>query len=235
MKTHVQTINTKTAAGLSRNMILTFLLLSIAFLGGCELVGGMLESEKRFKDVEIAAEYTGLNNKTTAVLIDAPYDIQYEFPSVLTTLTDLISLRIAMNCPDARVLPTRQVLQYQTANIYWSSMDYTDLAKDLQVQRLVVIDLIEYRLHAPGNSYLWDGVCRGEVFVYEADGMDPSTPAYIHRVEALYPTITGVRREEESRTTIQKGLNLDFTQRNVWLFHDYTRKQEAIEKEARRR
>ena len=38
------------------------------------------------------------------------------------------------------------------------------------MERLVFIDLYEYRLNPTGNSYLWDGVAGGHIGVVEAGG-----------------------------------------------------------------
>lgn len=206
------------------------------FCGGCQFLGVMAASNERFEEVDIPAEYRGLDGKTVAVLIDAPYEVQYEYPLIVPTLTDLINLRIAAMLSDTtRVLLTREVLNYQADNVYWAAMDYRDLARDLQVERLVIIDLIEYRLLDSGNSYVWDGRCTGDVLVIEADGVDPSTPVYTKRVYSVFPKASGVSRDSEPRSAIERGLMSDFMQRVVWLFHDHQRTKEEIRKEARLR
>lgn len=224
--THRQTV--------ARALSIMVLLLFGSICGGCQFFGVMAASSERFEEVDLPAEYRGLDGKTIAVLIDAPYEIQYEYPMVVPTLTDLINLRIISMLSDkTRVLATSETLNYQADNVYWTGEDYRDLAAELQVDRLVVIDLIEYRLLDSGNSYVWDGRCSGDVLVIEADGIDPSTPVYTKRVYSKYPKISGVSRDSEPRSAIERGLMLDFTQRVVWLFADHQRTKEEIRKESR--
>src|SRR5690606_19308630 len=102
------------------------------------------------------------------ILIDAPLDIQYSYPGAVPMLTDLITLGVARHCPGARVLATREALSYQASNAHWAMEDYGKLAGDLGVTRLVLIDLVEYRLFEPGNSYVWDGAAVADVNVFEA-------------------------------------------------------------------
>lgn len=202
-------------------------------VSGCQLIGGMAESGERYKEIEVKAQYYGLEGKTVAVLIDAPYEILFEYPTLVTEMTDILNLRLASKCPGTQVLTTRDVLKYQTENVYWPSMDYSELINDLDVQRLVIIDLIEYRLHEPGNGYIWKGASVGDVMVFEADGIDPSNPAYMERVIAKFPKVSGIGIETEDQATIEQGLRIDFVQRVSWLFYNHIRTAEDIKKDTR--
>ncbi|MFG0330265.1 MAG: hypothetical protein ACF8PN_10240 [Phycisphaerales bacterium] len=230
-----RTINTSPArrrrAG--RVGLLTLCLLTTALLAGCQVAGVIGSTWDATKEVDIPAEYRGLDGKRVVVLVDAPMDIYYEFPGITSTLTLLISNGIIEYCPGSLVPPTEEVIAFQYNNVYWATMDYAELCAELRTERIVIIDLIEYRLQAPGNSYLWDGRISADVHVIEADSFDPSSFAYSKRVLSLFPGIEGVSRESASQAQIAQGLQIKFAQKVVRLFHDHKRINSELQDEKR--
>lgn len=207
-------------------------------LSGCLFakgVGGMAESASRFSEVEIDARYRGLENQRVAVLVSAPYEIQYEHVAAVPSITDLISIGIAGGVPGAEVVPTRLALAYQANNVYWEQMDYGDIARDFGVSRLVLVDLVEYRLVAPGNSYVWDGYAAAEIDVIEiVDGREYRY-GFSDRVIGRFPPVRGVGRDQEPQAAIEQGLQIEFSRRALWLFRDHTRTKDEIQKDRQRR
>ncbi len=212
--------------------------IAFAAIAGCDLVGGiaggMSSSYDWTSQVEIPAQYRDLEKKSVAVLVDAPLDIQYDFTSAVPRITELVNLQISqgVNC---RILRTRDVLAYQSMNAAWISLDYGAIAESLHVDRIILVDLIEYRLFSPGNSYLWSGQITADVNVYEAESPDPTALAFTEHIVGRFPPIDAVGRDQESAQTIEHGLQLDFTRRVAWLFYDHVRIKGEMEKEKRRR
>jgi hypothetical protein len=92
-------------------------------------------------------------------------------------------------------------------------------AKELGVDRLVYIDLYEYRLNPVGNSYLWDGVAGANIGIIEADGLAPDEFVYTTNIIERFPDQEGVGRESARREDIERGLLTLFVQRTSWLFY----------------
>lgn len=203
-------------------------------LGGCDAAAVMMDTYERTKIVEVPAEYRGLENHTTAVLLDAPMDIQYEYSGAVPVMTELVSLGISRHVPNARVLATRDVLRFQNANVYWPMMDYSEVANALNADRLVIIDLIEYRLFEQGNSYYWDGRAIADVHVYEAEKPDVTHMPFSKRIVSRFPYESAVGRDQARQADVQLGLQADFCQRIVWLFHNYERRNQDIIDDNRR-
>ncbi len=201
---------------------------------GCEAIGYVAQAVDSETEVEFTAKYEGLNNKRIAVLVNAPLSAQYEHPTAVPRLCEYISAGLRDSCEGAKILPPSYAVAYQANNINWYTMEIPELAKVLGVDRLVVIDLVEYRLQAPGNSYLWDGVIIADVSVFEADGLDPMTPSFSERVKARYPSVDGVRREDAPQATVEQGLQIKYAQEATKLFYTYSRKKGDIEADVRK-
>ena len=128
--------------------------LALGSMQGCAfaaLVGGMAESYNRTRTRTVPADYIGLQGKSYAVVIAADRIIQAEFPNLAAVLTDRINSRLALNADASGFIPTQTTLAYLLNRPSWVSMPLGELAEDLGVERLIYIDLYEFRLNAPGN------------------------------------------------------------------------------------
>jgi hypothetical protein len=189
-------------------------------LGGCiaGAVGAIGQQIERGKKLDVPAAYDGLEGKTCAVIVNADYATLVEHPAVVKNITANVSARIAQYVKDATVLPPATVLSWQYRTPQWRAMPYGDIAKELGVERLVFIDLYEYRLNPTGNSYLWDGVAGGHIGVVEADSLAPDEFVFTSNVVSKFPDKEGVGRESARREDIELGLLTLFIQRSSWLF-----------------
>jgi hypothetical protein len=152
--------------------------------------------------------------------IDAPdYATLVEHPTVVGQITANVAVRIARHVKGATVLPPGEVLNWQYRTPQWRALAHGEVAKELGVDRLVYIDLYEYRLNPVGNSYLWDGVAGANIGVIEADGLAPDEFVYTTNVVERFPDQEGVGRESARREDIERGLLTLFVQRSSWLFY----------------
>ena len=200
---------------------MTVLLLGAAgvALGGCKVMGDIAGSylDSTLKVVHPA--YGGLDNKRVAVLVDVDMATQYEHPELALTIAGDVSKRLQENVSGIQVLPTSEVAEWQFRNPQWSAQPYSEVADTLKVDRLVHIDISEFRLRPPGNQGLWEGVCRANVGVVERDGTDPDNYSDQFTVKASYPDVTGITHESANETQVQASLLALFVRRTAWLFY----------------
>ena len=142
-----------------------------------------------------------------------------EHPSVVSNLSANVAVRIRQYVKDATVLPPATVINWQYRTPQWRALPYGEVAKELGVERLVYIDLYEYRLNPTGNSYLWDGVSGGNVGVIEADGLAPDEFVFTTNIVTKFPDKEGIGKESARAEDIERGLLTLFIQRTSWLFY----------------
>jgi hypothetical protein len=193
-------------------------------LAGCQVFGlaGALSSQfERSKQIEVLAEYDGLRNRSVAVVVQSDPSMLYEHPTVGANVTANLSSRIATNVEGAQVLDPRVVLQWQYQTPHWAALPYGQIASDLGVERVVLVDIYEYRLHPPGNTWLWDGVCAATIGVIESGSLDADEFAATYSVSVKFPDLEGVSRESANARQIETGLLTKFLQKSAWLFFDH--------------
>lgn len=191
---------------------------------GCavaKLVGGMAQSDEDQKLIEVLPKYSGLENKTVAVIVTADMSTQFEHPEVLIEIGRGITERIGKYVPGAKVLPNSIVRQWLYRTPSWESMPYGDLALQLNVDRVVYVDLLEYRLTPPGNRFVWEGVCLARIGIVERGGLEQDSFVETFDINSKFPDKEGVTRDDAAERTIAAGLAIDFVQRTSYLFYKH--------------
>lgn len=194
---------------------------------GCaigELAGAMAESSRRQGSTTIEAEYSGLTGKSFAVVVMADRVIQADHAAVVARLTRDIADRLAKFAGGSAFVPGEDVLRYTFNYPRWSTMPPSELARALGVERLVVVELTEYRLNDPGNQYLWQGVAAGSVSVYEAESVVPDEQAYHKALQVKFPDRGGYGPADLPRAAVNTELSRRFIDRASWLFYRHDEK-----------
>lgn len=194
-------------------------------LTGCAVVGAMAENYRRETTRTIAPEYTGLDGKTFAVLVHADRAIQGDHPVLIEYLSERITDRLSNpeNVPAAAgVVPPAEVLRYCYDHPSWHLKTREEVGKALAgVQRLVVVEVYEYRLNDPGNRYVWDGLAAGTISVFHLDGPTPEMAAMEKTITVKFPDEMGQGPEQLSTALVNTGLAKRFVDRLTWLFYTH--------------
>jgi hypothetical protein len=188
------------------------------------LIGGMAESAHRAGSSGIKADYTGLQGKDFAVIVAADRAIQADFPDLVPLVTREVTKRLQENAGASGVLPADEVLKFQYKRPGWIAMPFDALAKELEAQRLVYIDLRDFSLTDPGNPYVWAGVASGVVNVVEADGPTPTEFKYSKAIRVRFPDSAGFGPDQVPRQGVYAELARRFINRSAWLFYEHEEK-----------
>lgn len=185
-------------------------------------VGEAIESEKQ---VEVLARYRGLENQTVAVVVNADRTVHYEYPTVVPYVTSSVAgglrNRVSGLKEANRVMPPAESLGWCYRTPSWTTLPLGQVAEDLGVQRVVVIDIYEFRLNPPGNRWIWDGMAAANVGIIERDSLDPDSFVEEYSVTVKFPDKSEVGRESAREADILLGLTAKLTQTVNKLFYDH--------------
>ena len=198
--------------------------------GGCaavNLASGMAQNAEYQKKLRIPAAYDRLAGKEVAILVNTNMTMMYEHPY----LAERIALGVARGIqqhdqdliPGVKVIDPQNTLRWQYSTPGWTMLSYGDVANTLGAERVILIDVYEYRLNPPGNRYQWEGACGAHVRIIEAapDALDPETPRAEFDVIANYPSNLMLPTEGTNGQAIEAGLLLAFIQKTAWLFYEH--------------
>jgi hypothetical protein len=194
---------------------------------GCTALGfggAMIESYRRNSTKAVEGEYKGLTGKNWAVVVSADRAIQGEYPDIVVFLTSKLTERLVSQQDQigaAGFIPADAVLKYQYNSPRWVAMPRGELAKALKVDRLIILELREYRLNEPGNQYLWAGLATGIVEVYESDSPAPDEPAFQKTIRVSFPDKDALGPGDIPRSAVATELGRRFMERSSWFFYKH--------------
>lgn len=207
---------------ISQRALIGLLASGVWALGGCQFVGMMAASQERYGSRDVPAAYRGLEGRSYAVVVQASRDILAENPNLMEHLLAGINQRVAAESGASGHVPTEQLALYLMNNPRWVALSNAELAEELGgVDRLIVLDLSDYRLQPPGNAYVWEAVAQGRVFVFESDGAGSGEIAFERDLKVTFPDQEGVSTDDLPRSSVTSVLAKRLVDRVVWLFHDH--------------
>lgn len=194
-------------------------LVAAAFLvSGCTVLN-LMQSEEVI--IAYTAEYRGLEDQRVAVIVNADELQLSRFPNAREMIARNIAARLADNMPTVEVVHPRDITAFVENNPYWATLRYSELVDRVNVDRLVVIDILEYRTHEPGNRHEWSGAVSGNVYVIDADAIDPDNPAYARVMSAVFPEGQPIGVVSSDNATIEAGMVGVFARDTAGLFYDH--------------
>lgn len=194
-------------------------------MSGCNVVGAVADTYERSASHTVPADYRGLEGKSFAVLVNADRNIQSQFALLVEEISRRMTDRLSApgNVPlPSGFVPATDTLSYAYRNPTWHLRSPERLAKDLGgVDRVVVIEITEFRLHEPGNRYVWDGRASARVSVG-----DPTTDEFVYEriVDVKYPDGEGYGQEQLQEAQVSSALLVRLLDRASWLFYDHEEK-----------
>jgi hypothetical protein len=197
------------------------LLLAISAMPGCSLVGFGAQVFDGETTRQVDARYTNLTGQRVAVLVAASDNTLFQHPQARQVITKTISRRLAENVKNISLMNPEQVIDYQVANPYWHTLPYSDVLEKLEVDRIVLVDLVDYRTHEPGNDHVYRGLISANVGVLEADAVEPDNFAFRRQVRVQYPTDSKVGVVNADEQTIELATVKRFTDQAAGLFYNH--------------
>ncbi len=192
--------------------------------GGCQLVGlvsVMAETYKRTGTREVKAEYTGLQDKSFGVIVAADRVLMAEYPRLQSEVTTIVSMRLREQSGASGFVPPESLLQFQIDEPRWKAMSAKELADELGVERLIYVELTDFRLRETGNAYLWSGRASANIGILEADGSIDDEFVFRKSVAVDFPDKDGYTPEDFSEDHVMMRLRTRLCDRIVWVFHDH--------------
>ncbi|GJQ29804.1 MAG: hypothetical protein HBSAPP03_16880 [Phycisphaerae bacterium] len=209
---------------LSRVVVATAML-SIALLGGCQVIGVAVENYRKDATRTIPAECVALQAKSFAAIVTADRAIQGDFPMLTEVLTAKVTERLSnpANLPAASgFVPARDVLRYIYENPSWGLRTKSDVARSLGgVDLIIVLELLEYRLHDPGNPYVWDAMASATMSVYDPTSPTPEIAVFEKPITVRFPDKRGMGPEDMNASLVSQALTLRLIDRATWLFYEH--------------
>jgi hypothetical protein len=150
---------------------------------GCVALAYLFGQEKT-RDVK--AEYPYLAGKHVVTLVRADAETLFEYPQVQWEIGDHLRVTLEANVRGVKVVPPKEVVDFQRASSAWEQMDPAEIAKRFDADRLLEITLTQYTTREPDTPHLYRGHIAALVSVYNAEYAHRD-PAFAKEVQTVFP------------------------------------------------
>ena len=194
---------------------------ALSAFSGCQIFGFFAKTAYESGSHKVFAEYEGLRGQNFAVMVQADQVLRASDPQLAVRMTNALTRMLSITeVGAAGVVPGPKVLEFEYNNPSWTSWSYERLAEEFTVDRLVMVDLYEYRLTESGNRHVWDGRAAARVSIFEANSGSEEF-SFSREVQVHFPDEMGVTRTERPEEFIREGLEVRLLNRIAWLMFDH--------------
>lgn len=192
--------------------------------GGCQLAGMMAASNERYGSHDVEAEYTGLWGKSYAVVVSADRAMQAEYPALVPSVIERVDQQLAEQSGASGHVPGNEVTAYLANNPQWVAWPRGRLNEELGkdgVDRVVLIEINEFRTNDPGNEYLWAGQAWATLSVIERGSEGSDAEAFRKEIRVTFPDEQGYGPDDMTKQMVASTLLKRLVDRASWAFYDH--------------
>ncbi|MAX25344.1 MAG: hypothetical protein CMJ19_12660 [Phycisphaeraceae bacterium] len=195
------------------------LLMGMLILCGCDTLGFMVYAVTGPEEETVPAEYKGLENSHFAVIVSADANTLYQSPEASRGLCVAVTREIAKHVPTSVALDPADVIAFTEHNPYWTTMPHDKIIAKLNVDKLVLIDIVQYQIHEKGNANVYKGTAIANVSI--ADQQHRNTLVYSKVVKATHPVGSAIGMVNADESEFRLALLSNLTTTIGHLFYEY--------------
>jgi len=136
---------------------------------------------------KVKAEYPGLKNQKTALIVATTPAVDFEYPYIRNDLALGITNVLSQHIKGIKFIPQEKIDAFISENLDWVSLPISQIAARFDAQRILYLDLYEFTLREPESVNLLRGRISAAVRVYEIDSPQPDQPVYQTELSNVYP------------------------------------------------
>lgn len=185
---------------------------------GCNGPGSMNQQV-----IDVKAQYLDLANRSVAIVVSMSDFTEFKYPQAKQMVTEEIARRIQASVPGVTLTSPGEIIAWQKENAYWTTRPPSMLIKQLKVERLVLVEIGEYRTHEPGDKHVLRGVISASVNIVEAEADDPDNFVASFTKHVMYPEAgeSKIGRIGDDEALIETRTQIRFCETTAGLFYDH--------------
>lgn len=169
----------------------------------------------------IPAEYAGLENSSTLILVWAEPEILFDYPYVRLELATFIANRLRSKIKGIEVIEAARVEDHLERTLAWTA-DPEAVAKRFGVDTVIYLELLEMRMRRPETPTLLQGQISASVVLYNLRaGPDEPSRFELSTVTVRYPKEQPVLNTRGAAELVRQETYLTFAEQTARKFYDY--------------
>jgi hypothetical protein len=148
------------------------------------------------------ALYTGLADKSVAIVIYTAQANTDEFPGARKDISNFVANNMRLHLPTTRLLNPDEVMNWQDDTINWYALAEKDIGKHFSVDRVLYIEVLTYEARNLKGYGDLQGTLRANCKVFEVD-TPGDAPAWTGVIDVTWPRDRPVSASQTNEITIR--------------------------------
>ena len=195
------------------------LALTVAAISGCTYLIPlfMIGEHKR----TVPAEYDGLRNSRTVVLVWAGQETLFDYPYVRLELATFISDKLRSEVEGIELVEPARVEDHIERTLA-TAFDPVEVGRHFQADKVIYLELLEMRMRRPETPTLLQGTISASVAVFDT-GADVDNPQRFElaTVTTTYPERQPVLNNRGAAELVRQQTYVNFAERTARKFYAY--------------
>ncbi len=210
-----------------KKSIITFVILSaVTFsLTGCNMLEWPTYVLFGQRTTKVKAEYLGLKDQKTIVIVTAEQGIDFEYPYARSSIVMATVQAIGHHVKGVEFVEQEKIENFQMENLDWAALPRDQIARKFGATRIVWLDLYQFTMFEEESLRLLRGNIRATVQVYEVD--DNTTrfnrAAYHSEVAGIWPEQGPLAMSNSALERLKTQSIIGFAQQVAQKFYDHKR------------
>lgn len=154
-------------------------------LGGCSWLA--MASEK-VGGKNVPADYKTLDDKSLAIVIYPDWATGLEYAGARDEIGAFTTAQMREFLPKTKLVNYKEVIHWQDDTQQWRNMEMKEIGKHFGVDRILYIEVLDYRSRQPGSDNLLQGRIHAMARIYETDAAGPAA-AWEKEFDVTWPNI----------------------------------------------
>ncbi len=167
---------------------------------------------------EYHADYKGLENQTLAVVVYLDSAMNFEYPNAREEISNFLLQQIHQNLPTTRPIPPDIIIRWQDETINWQALNPIEIGKHFSVDRVMMVEVLEYGTRDQDVKNLLRGRLRAQVQIYEKD---KTSPAWQQEIGSIWPQNGPLDVTRSSDMTVRMRVLESFASAVIGRFYDH--------------
>ncbi|MEI8194270.1 MAG: hypothetical protein WCI73_00005, partial [Phycisphaerae bacterium] len=185
-------------------------------LGGC---GWLAMASERVSGKNVPADYKNLDDKSVAIVIYPDWATGLEYAGARDEIGAFTTAQFREFLPKTKLVNYKEVIHWQDDTTQWRNMDMKDIGKHFGVDRILYIEILDYRSRQPGAENLLQGRIHAMARIYETDAPGVAA-AWEQEFDVSWPAIAEGPLKSNDLTVRRRVLEA-FSEQLVNNFHEH--------------
>ncbi|MBN1436782.1 MAG: hypothetical protein JW936_06885 [Sedimentisphaerales bacterium] len=206
---------------MSTKTIALILILLAVGCGGCnwfEFPAYVLFGQSH---VDVPAEYEGLDETTTAIVVVTDSATDFDFPYARLDIGLVVSDAIRQHIENIQFVNQDQIDVFQREDLDWFNLTMSEIGQRFEADRVLYLDIVRFTMIEDNSIGLLRGRIISDIRVYDIHCSRPDNPVYQTEINITFPEDGPLALSDQAEQQVFQHTLAQFADQLAKKFYDH--------------